>query len=182
MKKSIFTFCSMLLLVATILTFSGCQKDETTNGVLPRSVMIIGEWKLTDYTENNISVLADSLPGVLSCDNGTEMDFVEIFTFDPFYWSIKKDTIWSQVVHTNFYEIDVQTSEVNCEPIYFKPNTEIDNSEGSWHLSEDGNTLMITDYTMGFMMNYTLKQLGPSQMELEFLSGTNVYHLNFQKR
>jgi hypothetical protein len=181
MKKQLLSLGTMLLVATFFLAISGCKKDNTSNGVISKNLLLVGQWTVQTMTLDGVSIISDSTSDFLTCDNGNDIEYTETFEYEPFYWSFGQDSTWGWEMHTQYTEVDAQASAANCTPIYFPAYEEVENCTGTWSLSSDENMIIINNFTYGLLDTWTIREIGPTDLKIEKISGGSKLEIRLKK-
>lgn len=179
MKKIIF-----LIGLTLISVFSSCKKYDEGPGLSLRSKMnrLCGEWEITELMVNNENNLHWNYSDNLICSDGSTVYYQESYNINQFLWTFSKDGTWSNSTANSDKELDYNTSYDLCSDFYnYKDYIETEN--GKWKFVSDKEKLSIT-YSDGTTQpqTWTIKELREKEMKIEFLDGSTIVKITFEKR
>ena len=157
---------------------SGCKKDETPSGRIPRTTLLKGKWEMVSYMVGSTDMLYEENTGQFQCTSGQYIDYTETYSEKPTYWNFNTNGSWdSDVTYTDQY-LDYTTTYNNCEAAYFT-DTFTYSDEGTWELSENENQILLN--IMGIQDKWNIIEMTSKTMHLE-LDGGNSHQMYLEKQ
>ena len=181
MKKTTWTIASTAIL-ALILFSVGCKKDETPTGVITLKSRLKGDWQVTAFTVNDLSMLNSSYPGEFECLTGEFVPYTENFSMTDFNMTFGNPNTFSMSYTQSYQYLNYDSSTAECQAIYDTGATPY-NPTGTWELTADEKTLTMYDEFNEPMMTWEVLDHSSKIIHLQMTDSIelDIYKMTLEK-